>query len=128
MKNLKFLRQQHNLSQQALADKLHISQQSVYKYEHNLTSPDFETLIAIANFFNTSVDYLIGNTEISHKIEVLTDTMLNDNELILIENYRKMSNSQRNALNHFLTEFAQNKQELNSSFYNALLSSCRNLI
>ncbi len=109
MKNLKILRKQHNLSQQALADKLHISQQSIYKYEHNLASPDFETLVEIADLFNTSVDYLVGNTDISHKIEILTDTMLNHDELSLIEKYRKLSNSQKNAIQNLLTEFTANK-------------------
>ena len=69
MENLKVLRKQHNLSQQKLADILHISQQSVYKYENDITSPDLETLIKMADFFNTSVDYIIGHTEIPHKID-----------------------------------------------------------
>lgn len=50
MENLKVLRKQHNLSQQKLADILHISQQSVYKYENDITSPDLETLIKMADF------------------------------------------------------------------------------
>ena len=55
MENLKVLRKQHNLSQQKLADILHISQQSVYKYENDITSPDLETLIKMADFFKKMV-------------------------------------------------------------------------
>ena len=90
MENLKVLRKQHNLSQQKLADILHISQQSVYKYENNITSPDLDTLIKMADFFNTSVDYIIGHTEIAHKIEPVTDSMLNQDEEALIQNYRQL--------------------------------------
>ena len=98
MENLKVLRKQHNLSQQKLADILHISQQSVYKYENDITSPDLETLIKMADFFNTSVDYIIGHTEISHKIEPVTDSMLNQDELLLLSSYRQLSPTQQKLI------------------------------
>ena len=98
MENLKVLRKQHNLSQQKLADILHISQQSVYKYENDITSPDLDTLIKMADFFNTSVDYIIGHTEISHKIEPVTDSMLNQDELLLLSSYRQLSPRQQKLI------------------------------
>lgn len=91
MKHLKELRKQHHLSQQKLADILHISQQSVYKYENDITSPDIETLIRMADYFNTSIDYLLEYTDISHKIEPMKQNMLNTEEQILIEKYRRLS-------------------------------------
>lgn len=109
MKNLRNLRKQHNLSQQKLADILHISQQSIYKYENDITSPDLDTLIKMADFFNTSVDYIIGNSNISHKIENITDTMLNDDELTLIQNYRFLAPSQKRILQLLCSEFTQTK-------------------
>ena len=62
MKNLKALRLSKKLSQQQLALRLDLSQQTIYKYENGITEPDIATLIKLANYFNTSVDYLIGNT------------------------------------------------------------------
>ena len=47
MKNLKMLRMEKNLSQQQLANILHTSQQAIYKYENDITSPNLETLISI---------------------------------------------------------------------------------
>lgn len=105
MKNLKALRQQHNLSQQKLADILHVSQQSVYKYENGITSPDIETLIRIADYFNTSIDYLVEYTDIPHKIEPVDAHMLNDEEAKLIGNYRSLSPSQKNAIQIIINEF-----------------------
>ncbi len=58
--NLKELRQKRGYSQKALADKLGITQQAIYKYENLSVEPDIQTLIAIADIFNVSVDYLIG--------------------------------------------------------------------
>lgn len=105
MENLKRLRKEHNLSQQKLADILHISQQSVYKYENGITSPDWETLIAMANYFNTSVDYLIDYTDIPHKIEPVTDSMLNSDETEIITGYRKLSLKQKKIIQTIINSY-----------------------
>lgn len=98
MENIKKLRKQHHLSQQQLADVLHISQQSVYKYEKDITSPDIETLANMADYFNTSIDYLVGYTDIPHKIEPVSDSMLNKNETTLVSNYRKLTPKQKSVI------------------------------
>lgn len=105
MKHLKELRKQNNLSQQKLADILHVSQQSVYKYENNITSPDIETLIRMADYFNTSIDYLVEHTDIPHKIEPVKENMLNEDETKLIEHYRKMSSSQKKLVQAIAEEY-----------------------
>lgn len=63
MKNLKKLRTEQHLSQSKLASIFHISQQSVWKYENDLSQPDFNLLIAFADYFNVSVDYLLDRTD-----------------------------------------------------------------
>lgn len=73
MNNLKKLRLDKGLSQQALADKLEISQQSIYKYENQITEPNIDMLKHMAGFFDVSVDYLIGNSPCAHKIENADD-------------------------------------------------------
>lgn len=60
VKNLKKLRKLFGVSQQQLVDAVGVSQQSINKYENHNVEPDIETLIAMADYFNTSVDYLIG--------------------------------------------------------------------
>ena len=62
VKNLKLLRQAKGISQQQLAHVLGLSQQSINKYENHNVEPDIATLIKMAQFFETSVDYLIGNS------------------------------------------------------------------
>ena len=98
MRNLKKLRQQHNLSQQKLADILHVSQQSIYKYENGITVPDIETLILMADYFNTSIDYLVEYTDIPHKIEPVEKYMLNNEEKELINQYRNLTPSQKKVV------------------------------
>lgn len=105
MKNLKRLRKQHKLSQQKLADILHVSQQSVYKYENNITSPDIETLIRMADYFNTSIDYLLEYTDIPHKIEPVEKYMLNEEETELVSLYQKLTPSQKETIRMVMIEY-----------------------
>jgi len=60
---LKELRIQYKYTQKHVADALGISERAYQHYELNTRKPDFDGLTAIADFFNVSVDYLIGRTD-----------------------------------------------------------------
>ena len=96
--NLKQLRTEKNISQQQLAALLNVSQQSINKYENHETEPNLDTLISMADYFDTSVDYLIGRTNIRHKIEHINTCDLNDRELVLFDYYRQLSEQKRICL------------------------------
>lgn len=98
VKNLKFLRTNKGLSQQQLAEVIGTSQQSINKYENHNVEPDIDTLIAFADFFNTSVDYLIGNTDINRKIEPVHQYYLNDEEISLIDGFRKLTKGEKDSI------------------------------
>lgn len=89
--NLKKLRSEYNISQQQLADVIGVSQQSINKYENHKIEPDIETLKTMANFFNTSIDYLVGykenETEFSNTQELLRlfNLMTEEQQRIFIE-------------------------------------------
>lgn len=57
---LKELRSKNGLTQKDLADKLHVSFQTVSKWENGENEPDIATLKELAALFSCSVDYLIG--------------------------------------------------------------------
>lgn len=59
--NLKELRKQHQLSQDALAMQLNVTQQAVGKWETEKSFPDYKMLIRLADFFHVSIDYLLGH-------------------------------------------------------------------
>lgn len=54
------LRKEHNLTQNDIADRLNISAQAVSKWENDLTSPDINTIMELADIFNITVDELVG--------------------------------------------------------------------
>ena len=56
---LKELRIQRGISQVKLAMDLHLSQNSISRYETNQREADYETLIRIADYFDVSLDYLL---------------------------------------------------------------------
>lgn len=60
----KQLRKEHDLTQQALADRLEISKSSVNMYERGEREPNFQTLEAIADLFNVDMDYLLGKSHV----------------------------------------------------------------
>lgn len=98
VKNLKKLRNQKHISQLQLAKIIGISQQSINKYENHGVEPDIETLIKMAKFFNTSVDYLIGNTEINRVIENIERFDLNNDEAEVIDKYRLLNENEKKSI------------------------------
>ena len=59
-KILKILRTSKNVTQDELAKALNISRSAVGMYEKGDREPDYETLETIADYFNVSIDYLLG--------------------------------------------------------------------
>lgn len=58
------LRKSSNLTQRQLASYLGISQPSYVRYENGSAEPTFEKLVMLADYFEVSIDYLLGRTEI----------------------------------------------------------------
>ena len=54
------LRQERNMSQDALAKAIGVSQKSIDFWEKNISEPKKSYIIKLALFFNVSSDYLIG--------------------------------------------------------------------
>ena len=93
--NLKLLRKESGISQQKLADSIGMSQQSINQYENHDTEPDIMTLCKLADYFETSVDYLIGHTDIRNHIEPTSAYHLNADEGGVIDKYRALTPRER---------------------------------
>lgn len=57
------LREDNDMSQSEMAGLLHCSQQTYSRYESHTTEIPLEALIFLAEYYNTSVDYLLGITK-----------------------------------------------------------------
>jgi transcriptional regulator with XRE-family HTH domain len=60
---LKELRQSRGISQVKLAMDLCMNQNSISRYETGVRQADYETLIAFADYFHVSIDYLLERTD-----------------------------------------------------------------
>ncbi len=60
---LRELRKKRKIPQIKLALDLNISQNTISRYENELREADYQTLILFADYFNVSVDYLLGRTD-----------------------------------------------------------------
>ena len=79
------------------------------KYENHNVEPDIETLIKIADYFHTSVDYLIGNTELDRVIENVEKYDLSYDEKLLIDKYRKLDYDERESIAHVMNIYVRKK-------------------
>jgi len=62
------LRKKSGLSQEQLAEQLHVSRQAISKWELGNAIPESDKLIAISNYFSVSLDYLLKDDEPSNNI------------------------------------------------------------
>ena len=68
-KNIKKFREQKNISQSELAEKLNVTRQAVSNWETGKTQPDIDTLHKIADMLEISIDELIyGNKRTNHVV------------------------------------------------------------
>ncbi len=88
--NIKNLRKEKGMSQEELAAKLNVVRQTVSKWEQNLSVPDSEMLISIAEVFDVPVSQLLGETvetiDTKTELEKISQKLENLNEMIAQKN------------------------------------------
>jgi transcriptional regulator with XRE-family HTH domain len=90
-KRLRDLRKERQLTQEELSSRLELTKQAVSQWERGIREPGFETLEAIADFFNVDTDYLIGR-------EDRTTLLLTGVEHELIVKFRELSPAERSLI------------------------------
>ena len=79
--NLQKLRKEAKLSQEALAEKLGVTRQSVSKWESGSSYPEMDKLISMCSIFDCSMDYLLNGTEKEkkeEKVQVTVNDIVNE--------------------------------------------------
>lgn len=88
-KNLKEFRQQKGLTQEELAERLHVVRQTVSKWEKGLSVPDARLLIRVAEVFETSVGTLLGGpVELPDDKDIVAEKLEQLNVLLAERNRR----------------------------------------
>jgi len=99
MNRLKELRESKGLNQQGLAIKLNMSQPSISYYETGERKPDLDTLIMISDYFNVSIDYLVGRSDIK-KSRLQDERIASD--INFYNDYLKLTPSQKEHVSIYM--------------------------
>lgn len=86
---LKELRKENKKTQQDIAIKLNIAQQTYARYELETSEPTIDTLCKLADYYGVSLDYLIGR-DYSSEFSYLTEQ-----EKIIVATFRKMNDENK---------------------------------
>lgn len=96
--NIKIVREQKNLTQKDCADIFGVTLRAWQTYEQGVSEPKYEVLCKIADFFNVTLDYLLGREKPKPKKMTLSDAEL---EAALLEAYRTFPEDvRRDFLDH----------------------------
>ncbi len=87
--NVKTLRKQKGFSQEELAARLHVVRQTISKWEKNLSVPDADTLIRLAEILEVPVSELLGaKIENENTASDVAEQLSRINEQLAIKNRR----------------------------------------
>lgn len=90
---LEQLKEERNIKHKEVAIAIGVKPEAYSKYVRGTRQPDLETLIKIADYFDVSIDYLIGRDEKSYPNKVVLQGHLKsiENELLLIKKHLNQS-------------------------------------
>ncbi len=110
VKNLRMLRLCKGLSQQQLADIIGTSQQSINKYENHSVEPDIATLIKLADFFDTSIDFLVGRECNMEEKQVNVGFEMTREEISLLLQYRVLTPDEKKSIHLICSNYNKCKK------------------
>lgn len=95
--NLKQLREQKRITQTQVAKDLKMPIMTYHSYEKNINQPNIETLIKLADYYNVSIDYLVGRNY-TNQLGYITK-----NELAFIQLYLTLNELNKEKIACYLS-------------------------
>ena len=109
--NLRKLREEKNITQVKLSTDLEVSQELISRYELGSSFPQPQMLIKLSNYFNCSIDYLLGVTDVRTPVKYLSlssDTIKNAE---IINKYNSLSNTYKEFFERLLSCLLDSNKE-----------------
>lgn len=104
--NLKAARKKSGKTQKEVAEEIGIGQGTYKNYETGAREPNGETLVAIANYFDVSTDYLLGRPDAKQPEEPLDEFARKEHlkslEKVFMKKYLALTEEQRDKVLDFL--------------------------
>lgn len=115
---LKNLRESKWITRTSLASDLNIDKTTYGKYELNQRVPDVEMLIKLADFFEVSLDYLTGRSDIMNPYTILSEDQLlltNQEEIEVVSIWRQLKYEEKTIIKGKMFEIRKLQQDIQSS-------------
>ena len=109
MNNIKKLREKRNITQIRLSTGIDVSQETISAYESGRAMPSAETLVRIADFLNTSTDYLLGRIDKDISLKQVINDKVDEDINYLLNNYASLTKAQKKDLLWY-SEVLKNKE------------------
>lgn len=109
---LTILMKEFSCTQQQLAEVLMVKRQTIGKYANSIAEPNLDTLSKIADFFNCSVDYLLGRADDLGTIAISPSPALEltTEERELVDTFRRMTPNLQKIAIDTLHSFAGDRE------------------
>ena len=107
LKNLRKLRKEKNISMKKLGEDINVAESTISLYETGKREPDYETLKKIAEYFDVSIDYLLGRVDVRKD----TTSAPADKEFVAFyEGYKDLDDADKEILKATLDAFVRAKK------------------
>lgn len=103
MLKLQELRIQAGLTQRELAEKIGVKNYTVANWEQNRTEPSIKDLVDLADFFEVSIDYLIGRE--NDLGEIIISKNLTDSQIKLLSLFNSLNEERKESILKLLKDF-----------------------
>jgi len=103
MFRLKELRLENGLKRSELARRLDLPQSTIANYENEIRQAPYDILVLFADFFDVSIDYILGRTdEFNRRNDLpLNDALISSSERELLSLYRATSSVGKSRINEY---------------------------
>lgn len=95
MENLKKMRIKRKVTQVKLAEIANVTQETISAYESGKAYPSVETLIKIADFLNTSTDYILDRIENDEPIKNTTIKNTDNKTYRMLSNFIMLNDAKK---------------------------------
>lgn len=109
------LRTKNNIMAKDIASDIGISKQAFSQYEKQQSTPSADILIAIAEYFGVSIDYLTGRTDDPGVSYCNNELQATPEELELLDDFRLLNKYEQNIIMGKISEMIYNKSFENNN-------------
>ena len=95
MNNIKKIRIKRNITQVDLAKQINVKQETISTYESNKAFPSADALVKIADYLNTSCDYLLGRIEDDSPLSDFNIKAMNPKTYKMVNNFIMLKDKEK---------------------------------